>query len=290
MPDVCILTDSTAQFTHISYPGSDCVHVLPWRFQPDSNDQRDPSKVSLSELPTSLSNGSKPILAPPTVKDFIGALTQLSKQYYEIVLLLSSSQFAPVVKNAQRALQSARCPAAVHLIDSKNISVGLGMLVQAAAQTAENYQNGAAVSHEIRGLMPHIYSLFCLPDLTYLVQSQHLEMSQAYVGELLKLMPFFVLEEGRLVPIQKARTSRHLMETIYEFIAEFEDLAHVALVYGQPPLDREGCSLRERILNATQSVPVTEHVFNASAGSILGPHCLGVAVMEDVHLDKNALK
>jgi hypothetical protein len=39
MPDVCILTDSTAQFTQAKFPGQECVHVI--TFDIESTAQQD---------------------------------------------------------------------------------------------------------------------------------------------------------------------------------------------------------------------------------------------------------
>ena len=46
------------------------------------------------------------------------------------------------------------------------------------------------------------------------------------------MLPIFAIEEGRLTPMEKVRTQRHLFESFLEFINEFEAPAHIALMRG----------------------------------------------------------
>ncbi len=73
-------------------------------------------------------------------------------------------------------------------------------------------------------MINHIYSVFCLPDLSHLYRSGQIDPAQAIVGEMLGVIPFFTLENGSLVHTQKIRSPRHLVDIMYEFVAEFENL------------------------------------------------------------------
>jgi fatty acid-binding protein DegV len=130
-----------------------------------------------------------------------------------------------------------------------------------------------------------VYSLFCVQSLTYLAYGGHLDLAQAIVGEMLSVTPFFILENGRLTPIQKARTPRHLIDTLHEFIAEFEGLKHVAIIQGVAPFDQEARILRDRLNGTSRSVKISEHTLNTPVATIFGPRCLGVVVMENCPME-----
>ena len=66
--------------------------------------------------------------------------------------------------------------------------------------------------------------------MTYLYQSGFIGDAQALVGEMLGLLPIYTLEEGRLTPVEKARNYRQLIDFMQEFIDEFSDLYHIALI------------------------------------------------------------
>jgi DegV family protein with EDD domain len=280
MPKVLILTDGAAQFTSSTFPGFEKVHVLPWRSQA-TRQTLDAAPLNLTTLPVSLLQGPLPVL-PPSEQDFLQTLTTLGQQAHEIILLLSSSYLNPAVQTAQAVLQTLHCPASVFLVDTQNIGAGQGLLVQAAAQAAAQGSSGVDIYRYLRKLVPHTYSLFCVQSLTYLAHAGHLELSQAIVGEMLNLLPFFMLESGRLTPIQKVRSSRQLFEVIGEFIGEFDDLLHIALAYGVTPFDQEGRLLVDRLGSLGFAEKISAQSLNGSVAAVFGPRCLGVSVIEKI--------
>lgn len=285
MSQVCILTDSTAQFATPTFPGYERVTVLPFHLQIGGRPNLDAREIKLGGIPFSAANASRPVVTAPTVEEFAGALAVLSRRFAEIVVILVSAHLSQSFTNAQRALQTGRYPAAVCLVDSQTTSVGLGLLVQAAAEAAVQGQSGASIHRLIRGLLPHIYSLFCVQSLTYLASAGHLDPAQAIVGEMLGITPFFILENGLLTPIQKARSSRHLVDQLHEFVAEFDDLKHVAIIQGTAPMDQDARALRERIAGACPTVCLSEHSIGASVAALFGPRTLGIIVMEKVRTE-----
>ena len=137
-----------------------------------------------------------------------------------------------------------------------------------------------AICNHLRGLINHVYTVFFLPNLNSLAESGYLDPAQAIIGEMLGIIPFYVMESGRLVSVQKARNTRQLVDLLFEFVGEFTDLEHIAMLQGYPPYEQEIRSLRDRISNAYPNVPLTEHHLSLSLLSLLGSHSLGLVVME----------
>ena len=280
MGQVCILTDNSAQFPTASFPGHKLVNVIPLHIRVDSVYHLGGKGIKGADLPPSTLGGLEPEVLPPTVEEFQQMYGFLSRKYDEVVVLLISSHLLPVIDMAQEAAESMRGVIDVHIVDSRTMAVGLGLLTQVAAKAAAEGLPGADIVRLLRGLLPHIYCMFCLPGLTYLQHSGLLGPAQAIVGEKLGVMPLFILEEGRLVPVQKARSSRHLIDCLHEFVNEFADIQHIAIVQGIPPFEQEVRSLRERFADDHGAVPVSEHTIGPAVAALLGPHSLGIFVME----------
>ncbi len=280
MPRVCILTDSTAQFTVPVFPGLDLVNVIPLRVQLDDQIYYDGKDLKAAILSRAEHGEAGPIALPPSPEDFRQAFTTLGRKYNEIIVILLSSQLNPTFTAAQEAASTVRGPASIHFIDSQTTAVGLGLVVQAAAEAAEKGATSTRINRLVRGLIPRIYTVFCVQSLSYLYRSGHLDPAQAIVGEMLGMTPFFILENGRLVPIQKIRNSRHLVDILHEFISEFGNLKHIAIVQGVPPFEQESHNLRERINGNFPSATFSEHTLGAALATILGPRSLGVVAME----------
>jgi DegV family protein with EDD domain len=280
MPKTCIITDSTAFFTKPAYAGQEHVTILPhfiqWegRVIPDSRDMGFYTRFS--------PNHRIPVALPPSIEAFQDAYLTLGRTYKEIVVILLSSHLSQAVANAQRAAQGMKSAANIFIVDSLNTAVGLGLLVQAAAEFNYRNHSGIEINRLVRGMINHIYSVFCLPDLHYLYHSGQIDPAQAIVGEMLGVIPFFTLENGRLVHTQKIRSPRHLVDIMYEFVAEFENLKYLALVQGISSYDQESRNLRERISQNIRTTPICEHGLSLALATILGPHSMGLVVMENI--------
>jgi DegV family protein with EDD domain len=280
MSRVCILTDSTAQFPAPVFPGCELVNVIPLHVELNKVLYTDAKDIRTANLPASIRQPDGPKALPPSVEEFQEVFSNLSRKYKEIVTIVVSSHLNPVVSTAQEAALAAEGPARIHVIDSQTTAVGLGLLVQAAANAARTGSNGVEITRLVRGMVSKIYTVFCVQSLSYLYKSGHLDPAQAIVGEMLNVMPFLILENGRLVPIQKVRSSRHLVDILHEFIMEFSNLEHIAIIQGVPPFEQEARNLRDRINAEDTSPSFSEHTLGAALASILGPRSLGVVVWE----------
>jgi DegV family protein with EDD domain len=280
MPRTCILTDSTAYFTKPSFAGQEHVTIIPHFIQVDSQLIRDSKDLTIYRSPSDYKQS--PVTIPPSEETFRKAYTSLGIKYKEIVVILLSSHLSPAVSNAHLAMVNHNSSANIFIIDSLNTAVGLGLLVQAAAESIHRGYTGIEVNRLVRGLVNHIYSVFCLPDLSYLYRSGQIDPAQAVVGEMLGVIPFFTLENGRLVHTQKIRSPRHLVDIMYEFVAEFENLKYLALLQGITTFEQESRNLRDRISQNIRTTPLCEHNLSLALATILGPHSIGLVAMENV--------
>jgi len=265
MSKVCILTDSSVQFTRPGFPGREQVHIIPLEFR------------SSARLPPETPEGQ---FVLPSVQAFSSYFTQLSREYENILIVTLAASLSPAARYAGEAAAQYTDYATIQVVDSQTTAIGLGLLVQMAAEAAA----AGAPIHElerlVRAAIPRIYMLFCIPEMNYLAEAGYLSRSQALVGEMMGLLPIFVLEEGRLTPMQKVRTQRHLLESFQEFIDEFSDPYHVALIQGTNPMHLRTRLLREYVENSFPSTPFSVHTIGAYLSNLFGPQCVGLVVME----------
>ncbi|MFQ5615814.1 MAG: DegV family protein [Anaerolineales bacterium] len=201
-------------------------------------------------------------------------------QYDQIVGLFLSSHLNRTFYNAHEAAKNMRGGARVEIVDSHTTAIGLGLIVQTAAKAASQGYDAKGIRRIILGVIPRIYSVFCVRGLTYLQRTGHLSPAQALVGEMLGVTPFFVMDRGRLTPVQKIRSSRHQVDCLHEFVSEFEQLNHIGILQGVPPFTHEKRVLRERILEDFPTTQVSEHTINPVLAAILGPQTMGLFVWE----------
>ena len=133
----------------------------------------------------------------------------------------------------------------------------------------------------MRSIIPRIYQLFCIPELTYLAATGYIQSSQAMVGEMLGLLPIFAMEEGRLTPMEKVRTQRHLFESFQEFMEEFDNPSHIALMRGAGSNPARTRPLRAYVQENFPQTPFSEHPLNPHTAAMFGPQSIGLVIMEN---------
>lgn len=277
MSPVCIVSDSTALFPNPVFKGRDRVHLMPATWNPVPSQSE---RLRAADLPASLREGEAPQLLAPSPAEFEKFFRQLGSHYNEVLAILHASRFGQTVSAAQSAANTLHGNLPVRVIDSSSISLGLGFLVQAAAEAAEDGISFADLDLYIRSLTPKVYGLLAVPGLSYLRRAGYVNPSQAQVGEYLEITQVYTLEEGELVPTQKARNPRHLVDVLFEFLSEFANLQHVALMQGAPSFEQETRALRERLVEERGKVSISEQIINAPFASLIGPHSLGVFALD----------
>ena len=265
MATVCILTDSSVQFKRPGFPGREHVHIIPLDFRP--------STYLLPETP----EGQFDL---PSVQAFSSYFTQLSREYEEILVITLAASLSPLGRYAGEAAAQYTNHATIQVVDSQTTAIGLGLLVQIAAEAATAGAPISEIERLVRAAIPRVYMLFCIPEMNYLAEAGYLSRSQAVVGEMMGLLPIFVLEEGRLTPMLKVRTQRHLLESFQEFIDEFNDPYHVALIQGTNHMHLRARPLREYVEGNFPFTPFSVHSIGAYLSALFGPQCVGLVVME----------
>ena len=211
MPSVCVVSDSTALFPNPVFKGRGQVQLISatWQgVQPESE------RLKATDFPESLKGANAPALATSSQAGFEDLFRSAGAKYDGVLAILHSSNFSSAAERAQEAAQVLHGTVPVRVIDSHTVSLGLGLIVQAAAAAAEGGMPLAELDLYARGLIPKIYGMLCIPGLTYLQRAGMVNPSQAMVGEYLDILQVFTLDNGELVPTQKARNARHLVDIL----------------------------------------------------------------------------
>lgn len=283
MLQTCILTDSSAQFPQHSFPGQNLVRVIPHDVEIGGKLYPDGKDVKIGAFPTSAFDPATPRLVPPSPAKFADWFTALSREFNEILVVLHDNHFSAAYDNAAQAAVELKASRSIQVINAQTISAGLGVLVQIAAEALHNGASVVETEHLIRRQIPHIYTVICTPGLSYLHQAGIIDRAQAVVGEMLNFIPVYTLEEERLTPLEKVRSYRQTVDLFVEFLEEFENLRHIALVQSIPPLLTDTRSVRQLFQEIYPDTSYSEHNINVPLAALLGPRALAILAVERIH-------
>ena len=106
------------------------------------------------------------------------------------------------------------------IVDTKAASGGFGLLVLKAAQMAKEGKSKEEILTTIDFYKEHMEHIFSVDNIEYLFRGGRVTKTQAFVGGLLNIKPILNIEDGKLVPIDKARGRNKAFRTMLDIIEE----------------------------------------------------------------------
>ena len=123
----------------------------------------------------------------------------------EVVSIHLSGDMSGTFEAAMIGAKESSVP--VRHLDARSIGMGLGYPVLAAAQAAQAGADAAAVENAARERIERIASYFYVDTLEYLRRGGRIGAAQALLGTALSVKPLLTITDGRIVPLEKVRTS-----------------------------------------------------------------------------------
>ena len=280
MCSTCILTDNSVQFPKLSFSGQNHIIIRPLLTKIDGHQSGD-EDIKSSILPPTLNRNNNLAIIPPSIMDFRDFFIEQSKIHDAIICISHSQILTNYYHNAAKAAESLNGKINVQVIDSQTTSVGLGHLIQLAADAVEAGENAFEIARMIRVELQNIYSIFCTPALTYLNNSGLVDHAQAVIGEMLKLHPILSLEKADINALEKVKNHRHAVNYFQEFIHEFDSIKHIGFIQSASPNYKSTKILISNIKEFFSNTTYSKHVINLPLAAILGPNSFGMIIIEE---------
>ena len=160
---------------------------------------------------------------------------ELGRDADGIVSIHISSRISGTCNSARQGAlaTSAGCP--VEVIDSGQASMGLGLIVLAAAEAA---MQGAGQSEVISTALSAASRAQCLclfETLEYLRKGGRIGKAQALLGSALKIKPMIIVRDGEVHPLGRARTFPRALARMKETVREFAPIESLAVMHSTTP-------------------------------------------------------
>ena len=172
----------------------------------------------------------------------------------------------------------------VTIIDSANLSTGIGLLVIEAAVMAKEGKSAEEINEKILELRPFVRASFVVDTLTYLHRGGRCSGVAAMAGGALKLHPRIAVEDGKMQPGKKYRGK--MPKVLMSYVQEMEEhLKHAKKE--RVFITHSGCPEEtiEGIKEYLEQLGVFEEILITRAGGVISSHCgpgtLGVLFIEN---------
>ena len=146
--------------------------------------------------------GVLPKTAAINYQDYVDFFTKLTEGGNTVVHFCLSSEMSSMCNNAKLAAEDVEN---VFVVDSRNLSTGIALLVLEAAELAQKGETAEAIYSKINELISKVNASFVIDDLLYLHKGGRCSSVAMLGANLLKLKPCIEVSEGKMDVAKKYR-------------------------------------------------------------------------------------
>ena len=217
-------------------------------------------------------NKTTPKTSAPSVETVMQTFQPLLEKGDDIVCFSISESMSTTANVMRLAAGQLEAEDRVNVVDSANLSTGIGLLVLEAAQMAAQGKTAEEIVAEIERMKPLVRASFVVDTLTYLHRGGRCNGLEAMAGSMLKLHPKIVVSEGKMSSSKKYRGK--IDKVILAYAKDMEEQllqARKERVF----ITHSGCP-EETVLMVKEyleSLSRFEEILLTRAGGVISSHC-----------------
>ena len=213
-----------------------------------------------------------PKTSAPSVETVMQTFRPLLDKGDDIVCFSISESMSTTANVMRLAARQLEAEDRIIVVDSANLSAGIGLLVLEAARMALQGKTAEEIVAETERLKPKVRASFVVDTLTYLHRGGRCNGLEAMAGSMLKLHPKIVVSEGKMSSSKKYRGKIDKVILAYAKDMEEQRLqARKERVF----ITHSGCP-EETVLMVKEyleSLSRFEEILLTRAGGVISSHC-----------------
>ncbi len=272
---IALVSDSTCDIPY-KMVISQQIHVVPNILIIDGKSIKDNREFSRQEFYEQL---PKMTSTPTTSTASVGTYQTLYEDllqegFDQVVSIHCSSQFSGIFNAASTAAQSFSRK--VHVVDSQQVTLGLGFQVLEAAEAIANGVSLESLLALLKQTRERVRVIAMLDTLEYVRRGGRISWARASLGAMLNLKPFMEVKGGSVHSLGEVRTRKKGIARLFEMMQSPEPLKRFALLHSNAEDDA-----RRLLENLAPEVPTPPLIVNINTvlGAHVGPNGLGFVAL-----------
>jgi DegV family protein with EDD domain len=277
-PAVQIVTDSTSDLPS-DIAAAHGIDVVPLTVAFGAESFRDRVDLQPGQFYGLLkTKRAHPASSPPAGDELARRYGEWLARGHDVVSVHLSARLSKTLDNAGAGAASALSAAkergagaapAIEVVDSGQVSLGLGLLALFAARMAARNETAAEIRRRLTLMAPRIHTLFLVDTLEYLARGGRIGRAQALLGGLLGIKPILGVVDGEVAPVDRVRGGRAAHPRMLEILKGRVDAAQPVIAgvsHGNAPAWADRL---EKLVRG--AFPVSE-LIQAEVGPVVGTH------------------
>lgn len=217
-------------------------------------------------------NKTTPKTSAPAITEAVELMRPYVEEGREIVCFSISESMSTSGNVMRLAAGELDADELVTVIDSANLSTGIGLLVIEAAIMADKGCSASEIKARMEELKPYVRASFVVDTLTYLYRGGRCSAVAAMAGSVLKLHPRIVVENGAMDAAKKYRGK--LSSVIMSYTKDMEE----QLKNARPDrvfITHSGCDRQivDNVRGYLESLGIFDEILETRAGGVISSHC-----------------
>ncbi len=269
MRKVAILSDSTCDLSK-ELVEKHSIGILPLYTVLDDKQYKDTFEITPDEVYDYVAKSGKlPHTAAASIGDHIDFFRTYAEQGLEIVYFTISSSMSANNNNARLAAEEFEN---IYIVDSENLSTGIGLQVLKAAELADEGKSAKEIFDYVCEMRSRVDSSFVVDTLDYLHKGGRCSSVAALGANLLKLHPCIEVKEGKMDVGKKYRG--RMIDIMTDYVkARLADIDNVDL--DRIFITHSGCDEKviKAVYDVVSSIAPFKEILITRAGCTISVHC-----------------
>lgn len=271
MNKVLILSDSTCDLSEELLEKYD-IKIVPLYINIGDNIYQDLVELTTEKMYDLIAqNVGFPKSSATTPNDFEEVFRKYIDEGYDILYTGISSTLSCTLQNAYIA-KSNFDDDRIYLVDSKNLSTGIGLLVLKAAKLREQGLSAKEIAAELENIVPRVRSQFVIEKLDYLYKGGRCSGMTYFIGNAIKIKLYIKVIDGKMEVAKKVIGSvkKGLNFMMEEFVEQFDNLDKEFVFITDSMADESKKYIKDKLQDKFVEF---ENVCETGAGCVISSHC-----------------
>ncbi len=273
-----VVTDSTSDLDKDTAKDLS-VEIVPLNVHFGDEVYKDGIEINSDDFFDKLINGTVfPKTSQPSVGEFIDVYEKLGNDGSDIISIHISDQLSGTINSARQAAKHLEGKIKVHIIDSKQISISLGLITISAATAVKEGKTLNEVLDLIESLIARSHVFTALDTLEYLEKGGRIGKAKSLVGKILNFKPIIGSADGIIDAFGRGRSNTACMIKLEELVKSTGEIESIGIVYSTDKSLADKFS--EQITqNLKLEKPPKSYQIGPVIGVYGGPNVIGVGII-----------
>ncbi|NBI05825.1 DegV family protein [Senegalia massiliensis] len=211
-----------------------------------------------------------PKTSAPSPIDFYNAFKPYIDKGDSIIYIGLSSKLSSTILNA-KIIEDEFQDSDITIIDSKNLSAGIGLLLLKAYELIESGMDKENIVEEIKSLVSKVKTSFIVDDFDFLHKGGRCSSIQSLMGGLLKIKPILKVNDGNIILGQKPRgKKRKAIDLTLQNIYKNKDSIDLnRIIVGESMAIEDSLYIKEQLEKNMNF----KEILLIEAGCVISSHC-----------------